>query len=132
MPGNQSQPPGIPECRVPFDPPHGKLEKPLFVSPHLMALGKSELYSSLWQSCDQLRGGMDASHSKDYLLVLLFVKEISNKQASIGGRELEHADVGQVPVFAVVVEAVADDEFILDFKAHVVGLDLRGADFVLG
>ena len=25
-----------------------------------MALKKSELYSSLWQSCDELRGGMDA------------------------------------------------------------------------
>jgi hypothetical protein len=27
-----------------------------------MALKKSEVYSSLWQSCDELRGGMDASH----------------------------------------------------------------------
>jgi type I restriction-modification system DNA methylase subunit len=26
-----------------------------------MALKKSALYSSLWQSCDELRGGMDAS-----------------------------------------------------------------------
>ena len=25
-----------------------------------MAIKKSELYSSLWQSCDELRGGMDA------------------------------------------------------------------------
>ena len=31
-----------------------------------MALRKSHLYSSLWQSCDQLRGGMDASQYKDY------------------------------------------------------------------
>jgi type I restriction enzyme M protein len=36
-----------------------------------MALKKSELYSSLWQSCDELRGGMDASQYKDYVLVLL-------------------------------------------------------------
>ena len=35
---------------------------------------KSELYSSLWQSCDELRGGMDASQYKDYVLVLLFIK----------------------------------------------------------
>ena len=39
-----------------------------------MALKKSELYSSLWASCDELRGGMDASQYKDYVLVLLFVK----------------------------------------------------------
>ncbi|MBV5302985.1 MAG: SAM-dependent DNA methyltransferase [Chlorobium sp.] len=40
-----------------------------------MPLKKSELYSSLWQSCDELRGGMDASHYKDYVLVLLFVED---------------------------------------------------------
>jgi type I restriction enzyme M protein len=44
-----------------------------------MALKKSELYSSLWKSCDELRGGMDASQYKDYVLVLLFVKYVSDK-----------------------------------------------------
>ena len=46
-----------------------------------MALKKSELYSSLWKSCDELRGGMDASQYKDYVLVLLFVKYVSDKYA---------------------------------------------------
>src|ERR1017187_4052882 len=46
-----------------------------------MALKKSELYSSIWQSCDELRGGMDASQYKDYVLVLLFVKYVSDKYA---------------------------------------------------
>ncbi len=46
-----------------------------------MAIKKSELYSSLWKSCDELRGGMDASQYKDYVLVLLFVKYISDKYA---------------------------------------------------
>ncbi len=46
-----------------------------------MAIKKSELYSSLWQSCDELRGSMDASQYKDYVLVLLFVKYISDKFA---------------------------------------------------
>jgi type I restriction enzyme M protein len=46
-----------------------------------MALKKSELYSSLWAGCDELRGGMDASQYKDYVLVLLFVKYISDKFA---------------------------------------------------
>ena len=48
-----------------------------------MALKKSELYSSLWQSCDALRGGMDASQYKDYVLVLLFIKYISDKYAGV-------------------------------------------------
>ena len=48
-----------------------------------MALKKSELYSSLWQSCDELRGGMDASQYKDYVLVLLFVKYVSDKYAGV-------------------------------------------------
>ena len=46
-----------------------------------MALKKSQLYSSLWQSCDELRGGMDASQYKDYVLTLLFMKYISDKHA---------------------------------------------------
>ncbi len=48
-----------------------------------MAIKKSELYSSLWQSCDELRGGMDASQYKDYILVLLFIKYISDKYANL-------------------------------------------------
>src|SRR6201984_1287992 len=48
-----------------------------------MAIKKSELYSSLWESCDQLRGGMDASQYKDYVLVLLFVKYVSDKYAGV-------------------------------------------------
>lgn len=46
-----------------------------------MALKKSELYASLWASCDALRGGMDASQYKDYVLVLLFIKYVSDKYA---------------------------------------------------
>ena len=46
-----------------------------------MAIKKSELYSSLWKSCDELRGGMDASQYKDYVLILLFVKYVSDKYA---------------------------------------------------
>jgi type I restriction enzyme M protein len=42
-------------------------------------LKKSDLYSSLWKSCDELRGGMDASQYKDYILTLLFVKYVTDK-----------------------------------------------------
>ena len=42
---------------------------------------KSDLYSSLWASCDELRGGMDASQYKDYVLFMLFIKYVSDKYA---------------------------------------------------
>ncbi|MGO6968897.1 N-6 DNA methylase [Rhizobium leguminosarum] len=44
-----------------------------------MAVKKSDLYSSLWASCDELRGGMDASTYKDYVLFMLFIKYVSDK-----------------------------------------------------
>ena len=47
-----------------------------------MAIKKSNLYSSLWASCDKLRGGMDASQYKDYVLFMLFIKYISDKYAN--------------------------------------------------
>ncbi len=46
-----------------------------------MAIRKSELYSSLWGSCDELRGGMDASQYKNYVLMLLLIKSISDAYA---------------------------------------------------
>lgn len=48
-----------------------------------MAIKKSELYSSLWASCDELRGSMDASQYKDYVLVLLFMKYVSDKGGAL-------------------------------------------------
>jgi type I restriction enzyme M protein len=47
-----------------------------------MAIKKSDLYSSIWASCDQLRGGMDASQYKDYVLFMLFIKYITDKYGS--------------------------------------------------
>jgi type I restriction enzyme M protein len=47
-----------------------------------VALKKSDLYASLWASCDALRGGMDASQYKDYVLFMLFIKYVSDKYAN--------------------------------------------------
>ena len=44
-----------------------------------MAVKKSELYSSLWALCDELRGGMEPAEYKDYVLLLLFVRYVSDK-----------------------------------------------------
>lgn len=54
-----------------------------------MAIKKSELYGSLWKSCDELRDGMDASQYKDYVLVLLFVKYVSDKYAGKAGAPID-------------------------------------------
>jgi type I restriction enzyme S subunit len=44
-----------------------------------MPIKKSDLYSSIWASCDELRGGMDAGQYKDYVLFMLFIKYITDK-----------------------------------------------------
>jgi type I restriction enzyme M protein len=52
-----------------------------------MAIKKSDLYSSLWALCDELRGGMDASQYKDYVLFMLFIKYVSDKYGNYDGFE---------------------------------------------
>src|SRR5258706_11600975 len=72
-----------------------------------MAIKKSELYSSLWKSCDELRGGMDASQYKDYVLVLLFVKYVSDKYA---GQPYALIEVPEGGSFADMVALKGDKE----------------------
>ena len=72
-----------------------------------MALKKSQLYSSLWQSCDELRGGMDASQYKDYVLTLLFMKYVSDKYA---GRPDAVIEVPEGGGFADMVKLIGDKE----------------------
>jgi type I restriction enzyme M protein len=72
-----------------------------------MAIKKSELYGSLWKSCDELRGGMDASQYKDYVLVLLFVKYVSDKYAGQPNALIEVPEGGS---FADMVALKGDKE----------------------
>jgi type I restriction enzyme M protein len=72
-----------------------------------MALKKSQLYSSLWQSCDELRGGMDASQYKDYVLTLLFMKYVSDKYAGKADALIEVPRGGS---FAEMVRLKGDKE----------------------
>lgn len=51
-----------------------------------MAIKKSQLYSALWESCNALRGSMDASQYKDYVLIILFIKYLSDKAGQPGFR----------------------------------------------
>lgn len=52
-----------------------------------MAVKKTQLYASLWASCDKLRGGMDSSEYKDYILTLLFMKYVTDKYKNKGAYE---------------------------------------------
>ena len=72
-----------------------------------MAIKKSQIYSSLWQSCDALRGGMDASQYKDYILVLLFVRYVSDKYAGNPNAIIEIPEGGS---FADMVALRGDKE----------------------
>ena len=82
-----------------------------------MAIKKSELYSHLWASCDALRGGMDASQYKDYVLSLLFIKYVSDKY----GR----SHVAQIITFGTLkAKAVVRD------VARVMGVPYAKADRV--
>jgi len=72
-----------------------------------MALKKSQLYSSLWASCDELRGGMDASQYKDYVLTLLFMKYVSDKYA---GKKDAVIEVPAGGSFADMVKLKGDKE----------------------
>ena len=50
-----------------------------------MAIKKSDLYSSLWASCDELRGGMDASQYKDYVPVSYTHLDVYKRQGRVLG-----------------------------------------------
>ena len=90
-----------------------------------MPLKKSELYSSIWKTCDELRGGMDASQYKDYVLVLLFVKYVSDRYAGRKGADLH---VPEGARFQDMVALGASDELgekinkILEKLAGATGL----------
>ncbi len=72
-----------------------------------MAIRKSQLYKSLWSSCDELRGGMDASQYKDYVLTLLFMKYVSDKYAGKPDAIIEVPEGGS---FADMVKLKGDKE----------------------
>jgi len=51
-----------------------------------VAVKKSELYSTLWASCDELRGGIEPSIYKDYVLLILFVRYVTDKAPFSSGQ----------------------------------------------
>lgn len=92
-----------------------------------MALKKSQLYSSLWQSCDELRGGMDASQYKDYVLTLLFMKYVTDKAAKDPNMLIEVPEGGS---FADIVKLIGDKE--IGDKINTVIATLAEANELVG
>jgi type I restriction enzyme M protein len=83
-----------------------------------MVVKKSELYSSIWSSCDELRGGRDASQYKDYVPALLFIKYVSDRFA--GRSNFQVADINGSARAArgfAEIEAGTFDKFRRDFVA---------------
>ncbi len=83
-----------------------------------MAIKKSELYSSLWAGCDELRGGMDASQYKDYVLVLLFVKYVSDKYV---GKPFAPITIPAGSAFADMVELKGSPSIGDDINKRILG-----------
>ena len=90
-----------------------------------MALKKSQLYSSLWSSCDELRGGMDASQYKDYVLTLLFMKYVSDKYAGETEAVIEVPEGGS---FTDMVALKGDKEIGDGLRFHGAFVPLIGFD----
>jgi len=78
-----------------------------------LPIKKSVLYRSIWQACDELRGGMDASQYKDYILVLLFVKYVSDRYAGQPDALLE------VPRFSCLVPAAEQKRLNLNLPRYI-------------
>lgn len=67
-----------------------------------MAVKKSELYSILWEACNKLRGGVEPSRYKDYVLVLLFFKYVSDRYK---GKRFADFEVSEGASFDELVKA---------------------------
>ena len=73
-----------------------------------MAIKKNELYSSLWASCDELRGGMDASQYKDYVLVLL-INRRNIRSGTTTVHDLDKRALGSFTLTDPLDAALVDD-----------------------
>jgi type I restriction enzyme M protein len=96
--------------------PNPFLPKP--PAPRRKAVKKSDLYSSLWASCDALRGGMDASLYKDYVLFMLFIKYISDRYANQEG--FPEIEIPKGATFDDMVKLKNKDEIGDKINKHII------------
>jgi type I restriction enzyme M protein len=83
-----------------------------------MAVKKSDLYSSIWETANQLRGGMDASQYKDYVLAVLFIKYISDKYKNDPYAAI---DVPEGASFADMVKLKGTENIGDDINKKIIG-----------
>lgn len=83
-----------------------------------MAIKKSELYGKIWNACDELRGGMDPSEYKNYILVLLFIKYVSDKYA---GKPYESVQVPEGATFDDLVRLKNQPNIGDDINKKILG-----------
>ncbi len=83
-----------------------------------MAIKKSELYSSIWKACDELRGGIEPAAYKDYVLVLLFIKYVSDKYA---GQPYAEITVPEGASFADLVKLKGTSDIGDQINKRIVG-----------
>ena len=86
-----------------------------------MAIKKNELYSSLWASCDKLRGGMDASQYKDYILTLLFVKYVTDKFKGVKYADITVPEGGSFDDLLAIKNAVSTCLDINQSQIYIIG-----------
>lgn len=72
-----------------------------------MAVKKSELYSILWEACNKLRGGVEPSRYKDYVLVLLFFKYVSDRYK---GKRFAEFEVNEGRSFDDLIKAAGKSD----------------------
>ena len=82
-----------------------------------MAVKKTQLYASLWASCDKLRGGMDSSEYKDYILTLLFMKYVTDKFKNIALKGKKNIGEGMDKIIARLADENTDLKGVIDI-AH--------------
>ena len=92
-----------------------------------MAIKKSDLYRKLWESCDELRGGMDASQYKDYVLTLLFIKYISDKYKN---QKFADIEIPKGASFEDMVKLKGTDDIGDDINRKIIGAIAKKNDLV--
>ncbi len=82
----------------------------------IQAKQQAELHTQLWAMANDLRGSMDASEFKNYILGLIFYRYLSDKLSNFVDEELEDDDISYADAWKDedfkqdIIDALVDDE----------------------
>ena len=77
-------------------------------------ISQDEINSTLWRACDTFRGTLDPAQYKDYLLVMLFLKYVSDVWSD-KNEELQERYKGDK---VRVERTLARERFVVPSEAH--------------